>query len=95
MRKTIYLHVGYHKTATTFLQNSIFPNLKKVRHIKNKKIKKELYNLRVRKLSDEDINEIRAKFDRLGKEGKPTLISYEGLSGSPFKQKSLKSILAF
>ncbi|RPF54190.1 hypothetical protein [Aquisalibacillus elongatus] len=90
MKKTIYLHVGYHKTATTFLQNSIFPNLKKVKHIKNKKIKNELYRLRVRKLKDEDILEIRNRFDELGKEGKPTLISYEGLSGSPFKQKKPK-----
>ncbi|WP_306977874.1 sulfotransferase domain-containing protein [Alkalibacillus salilacus] len=90
MRKTIYLHIGYHKTATTFLQKNIFPNLKKVRHIKNKKIKDELYRLRVRKLNDEDILEIRNRFDELGKEGKPTLISYEGLSGSPFKQKKPK-----
>ncbi|PKR77786.1 hypothetical protein CEY16_07595 [Halalkalibacillus sediminis] len=93
MRKTIYLHLGYHKTATTFLQKKIFSKLKEVRYIKHKPIKQELYDLRVRKLSEDRVKEIRNKFDSLGKENRPTLISYEGWSGSPFKRaKPKKSV---
>ena len=32
-KKTLYIHIGPHKTATTFLQNEIFPNLGKYFYI--------------------------------------------------------------
>ncbi|QHS23520.1 hypothetical protein GWK91_11360 [Virgibacillus sp. MSP4-1] len=91
MKKTIFLHIGFHKTATTFLQRSIYPNLMNVKRIRKKRINQELYDLRVRKLNEGDILRIRTKIDSLGKEGVPTLISYEGLSGSPFKRKRPKN----
>src|SRR5699024_4881427 len=87
--RTIYLHVGYHKTATTFLQQSIFPNLQHVNYIKKGRIKKESLRLRLKKLSDLDIGNIR-DFINSFYNGQPTLISYEAFSGSPFSPKKTK-----
>ncbi|SFM32089.1 hypothetical protein [Salibacterium qingdaonense] len=90
MRKKVFVHIGFHKTATSFLQRCIYPNLSSVRYLKYGKLKQELYDLRLKKLSDERIQEIREKVDSFYKR-KPLLISYEGLSGSPFSQKRSKS----
>lgn len=87
--QTIYLHVGYHKTATTFMQQSIFPNLKNVQYIDLFQVMKYLKQLRLNNLSDHQIKSIRAHFQSFNKE-KPLLISYEGLSGSPFAPKKVK-----
>lgn len=58
--KTVYLHIGYHKTATTFLQNSIFPELKQVNYIKKKDIDQPFHKIRMkRNISDSEIEEIR------------------------------------
>ena len=38
--KTIYIHIGPHKTATTFLQNEIFPSLKDYMYIGRRETKK-------------------------------------------------------
>lgn len=94
MRK-IYLHLGYHKTATTFLQRSIFPKMKNVNYIRQKYIQKDLRRIRVNKLSDLKIENIRDYFNSFNNR-KPMLISYEGFSGSPFaprKSKTQSSIL--
>ncbi|SFE11214.1 hypothetical protein SAMN05216238_108138 [Lentibacillus persicus] len=91
MKKTIYLHIGYHKTATTFLQWSIFPKLKKVKLIRKTHAKDLLNEVRLRKLDEDDVLRIRNAFDKKGSDKKPTLISYEGWSGSPFSQKKSKS----
>ena len=33
--KTIYIHAGYPKAASTFLQKGILPNIKKLRFLNN------------------------------------------------------------
>ncbi|SDQ14518.1 hypothetical protein [Virgibacillus salinus] len=91
MKRKIYLHVGFHKTATTFLQFNLFPNLKEVKLIRKSHAKELFRRVRLNKLSDEDIVDLRQKFDKKGSAKKPTLISYEGLTGSPFAQKKSKS----
>ncbi|WP_035711981.1 hypothetical protein [Salibacterium aidingense] len=90
MKKTIYVHIGFHKTATSFLQRCIYPNMQSVRYVKYGKLKQELYDLRLKKLSDEHVKQIREKVLKFYKK-KPLLISYEGLSGSPFSQKRSKN----
>lgn len=87
--QTIYLHVGYHKTATTFLQQSIFPNMKNVNYIHPERITEDLRRLRLNRLSDPQIDNIRDYFNSFNNGG-PMLISYEGLSGSPFAPKKVK-----
>jgi len=91
VKKTIYLHVGFHKTATTFLQWSIFPKLKKVKLIRKTHAKKLLTEVRLRKLNDDDVHRIRNEFEKQSSDKVPTLISYEGWTGSPFSQKNSKS----
>lgn len=88
--RTIYLHVGYHKTATTFLQQSIYPKLKNVNYIKQKHIIKQLTRLRLKKLSDLKIENLRDYFNSFNNR-QPMLISYEGLSGSPFAPEKVKT----
>lgn len=87
--QTVYLHVGYHKTATTFMQQSIFPNMKNVNYIHPEHIMEDLRRLRLNKLTDEHMDSLRDYFDSFTDE-KPLLISYEGLSGSPFAPKKVK-----
>lgn len=87
--RTVYLHLGYHKTATTFLQKSIYPKMQHVNYIKKGRIKKDLRRTRLKKLSDADIGNIRDDVNRFDN-GRPMLISYEGLSGSPFSPKKTK-----
>lgn len=91
MKKTIYLHIGFHKTATTFLQWSIFPKLKKVKLIRKTHAKNLLNEVRLRELNDDDVLRIRNEFDKKGSDKKPSLISYEGWTGSPFSQKNSKN----
>ncbi|HIW12366.1 MAG TPA: hypothetical protein H9891_04320 [Candidatus Salinicoccus stercoripullorum] len=87
--RTIYLHVGYHKTATTFMQGSIFPNLKHVNFIHPDYIMGDLRKLRLGRLTGYQIDLIRDEFDSFEND-RPLLISYEGLSGSPFAPKKVK-----
>jgi len=87
--RTIYLHLGYHKTATTFMQQSIFPNMKNVNFIHPEQITQELRMLRLNQLTDQQIEDLRDYFNSFNNE-KPLLISYEGLSGSPFAPRKVK-----
>ncbi|SDW95189.1 Sulfotransferase domain-containing protein [Marinococcus luteus] len=88
MRKTIYIHVGYHKTATTFLQKSIYPKLApQITYLSRGHIQPYLYKIRHKKLSDKAITDLRNDFESMMEEKKPLLISYEGLSGNPMSTK--------
>lgn len=87
--RQVYLHLGYHKTATTFLQKLVFPRLEGVNYIPLPRIKKDLRQIRLRTLSDMEIENFYYYFKSFNN-GKPLLISYEGLSGSPFSPKKRK-----
>ncbi|HLR62775.1 MAG TPA: hypothetical protein VK097_10080 [Lentibacillus sp.] len=91
MKKTIYLHIGFHKTATTFLQWKVFPQLKEVDLIRKTHAKSLFKEIRLRKLKDIDILRLRNTFEDIRSEKVPALISYEGFTGSPFSQKNSKS----
>ncbi|MDZ5783476.1 sulfotransferase domain-containing protein [Marinococcus luteus] len=88
MRKTVYIHVGYHKTATTFLQKSIYPKLKQqITYLSRKRIQQYLYQVRHKKLSEAQILELRSGIEEMAEPEKPLLISYEGLSGNPMSMR--------
>lgn len=88
MRKTVYIHVGYHKTATTFLQKSIYPKLKnQITYLSRAHVQAYLYDIRHKKLSDKAITGLRNGFESMMEAEKPLLISYEGLSGNPMSTK--------
>lgn len=87
--RTVYLHLGFHKTATTFMQKAIFPNLKQVNYIKYGRIKKELGKIRLSKISDMGAENSKYFFKSFNN-GKPMLISFEGLSGSPLSPSKRK-----
>ncbi|WEG12876.1 sulfotransferase domain-containing protein [Pullulanibacillus sp. KACC 23026] len=88
--KTIYLHIGYHKTATTFLQRIIFPKLKQLNYInKTGEALKRMNQIRTKKLTKKEIESFR-KFINKKDNGKPILISNEGFSGNPLHSKKTK-----
>ena len=68
----IYIHVGLHKTATTFLQDEVFPKLKGIKYYNLLKAKNRYELLYI------------AQSDTEGK----VLMSDEDLSGSPLLLKS-------
>src|SRR5699024_12813206 len=93
--RTIYLHVGYHKTATTFMQGSIFPNLKHVNFIHPDYITGDLRKLRLGRLTGYQIDLIRDEIDSIEND-RPLLNAYEGLScipSTPKKRKKQRDIL--
>lgn len=87
--KTIYIHLGYHKTATTFLQRFIYPKMQQVNFIKQRYIRKPLRQIKLRKLPPKRIKQIRRTIQGFD-DGRPLLISYEGLSASPFSTQQSK-----
>lgn len=44
-KRQFYLHVGIHKTASTYLQREVFPKLKGVRHVKHSKERQKFLHL--------------------------------------------------
>src|SRR5699024_2447179 len=88
--RTIYLHLGYHKTATTFLQQSIYPKLEHVNYIKKKRIRRALNQIRLKsKMSEEDIRKISNRIEVFDN-GQPLLISNEAFSASAFAPNKTK-----
>ncbi|WP_079475671.1 hypothetical protein [Marinococcus halophilus] len=88
MRKTVYIHVGYHKTATTFLQKSIYPKLtNEMTYLSRGEIQHYLYQIRHKKLSEKQILQLRSGIEEMAETEKPLLISYEGLSGNPMSMR--------
>jgi hypothetical protein len=87
--KTVYLHVGYHKTATTFLQRYIYPNMRRINYVGKGEIKKEARTLRYKSISDAQAESIRDHFNSFN-DGRPILISFEGFSSSPWRNYETK-----
>jgi len=79
------VHIGFHKTATTWLQDSIFPFIKDVNYLGiSSQIKKEkswVYSLRRELPQKIDITGIKQKISRLEKDT-TVLLSDERFSGS-------------
>ncbi len=71
------------------MQGSIFPNLENVNFIHPDYIMEDLRKLRLSRLSGYQVDLIRDEFDSFEND-RPLLISYEGLSGSPFAPRKVK-----
>lgn len=80
----LFLHVGLHKTGTTFLQREVFPKLQSVRFLRSPEISCLLTRLVAEEDSSFDPALYRRFFDPLI-ESSPSLISDEGLCGSPYR----------
>lgn len=91
MNKTIYVHIGFHKTATTFLQKNFFPKLKNIKYM-NHKCNNLLLDLSYNPFFHK--NNYKITFPDF------SLISKESLSGDPFfnrkdRIKILKDIKSY
>ncbi|MCU4165573.1 hypothetical protein [Carboxylicivirga caseinilyticus] len=87
MDKKLVIHIGYHKTGTTFLQNNIFSKTKEINYLGqpfvNMDIKKFFQDLKDCHDLLFDKNVFIQRFDRIianiDQPGKPTLISLESI----------------
>ncbi|MFY0598038.1 MAG: hypothetical protein JXR03_00105 [Cyclobacteriaceae bacterium] len=82
------VHVGFPKTATTFLQKEVFPYFQDVNFVGYRRCEKVFFDMIF--LDDLDYNEadIRTKFDLLAN-ADCNLFSFESLAGAPFIYKGL------
>ena len=86
-----YLHIGFPKTGTSFLQFEIFPKLKEIRYWHVGGFPKNEEKM-MRKLLDKirntdiplDINQTKQEINQLLDKTKPNLISFESLIGEIF-----------
>lgn len=81
----LFLHIGFHKTATTFLQRAVFPHFGGVNYIKQEVIYPVLRRIMVQDPLVFDYQKAQCEILSHCKDGK-NLISAEGLSGNPFLQ---------
>lgn len=77
----IFIHIGYHKTGTTYLQEVIFPKLEDVNFIWAKKNLELFFKLRFQDPLNFDVNTAKADFQKCMDGNKINLISSEDLSG--------------
>jgi len=89
----IFIHIGYHKTGTSYLQKVIFPKLDGVNFIRMKKNKELFLKLIYQDPLSFDMNTTGADFQSCFDKSKINLISTERFSGTPgFKYINNKNI---
>jgi hypothetical protein len=91
--RDLFIHIGLHKTATSFLQHEVFPKLKGINYVPQQKFYTPI--LRQICLTDPlyfNEKEIKNQLFNYLTTGK-NLISSEGLSGSPFLQYTNRSAI--
>ncbi|NEO40891.1 MAG: hypothetical protein F6J90_32985 [Moorea sp. SIOASIH] len=91
----MFIHIGYHKTATTFLQQYIFPNHPEIEYW-NRHYPKYKWLADIVTCHDFDFNadEIRLKAQSVSSTTKVKLISWEQFSGAPYRGGSDSRIIA-
>lgn len=94
MKKKIFIHVGLHKTATTFFQKKIFPFLKNTNCLCPPYTQENLYFNKLQYGDDSlyDSNSINEEIGKLG--DKNLIISDEQLSGIPNSNYINRSLIA-
>jgi hypothetical protein len=80
--KEIYIHIGLHKTASTFLQEKVFPHIPGIHYVKRSLVRKPLLDIVFLNESRIRPDALRADILAHCREGR-NLISDEDLSGSP------------
>jgi len=89
----LYFHIGYPKTATSFLQDEIFPQFKSIHFIPLSELKDPLLKITSQDEFNFDYKKIREDIISKLDPDKPNLISFEGLCGEIiFKHTNQKQI---
>ncbi len=80
------VHIGFPKTATTFLQWEIFPNLKGINYVDYRTCEKIFPDLIYLDELDYDKTDVKKRLDKMMAPG-DNLLSFESLVGAPFIYK--------
>lgn len=78
----IFVHIGLHKTATTTLQQQLFPECKGLNYIKRPALRRSIYALTTVDTAYFDAEAVRKDILNHVREDQPNLISREALSGA-------------
>jgi len=88
----LFIHIGYPKTGTTFLQNEIYPNLSEICYIQRPLIREPIARLLRQDEFSFDYKKTRLELEAHLRRGK-NIISKEGLVGNFFIHKAVTSKL--
>lgn len=83
------VHIGFPKTATTFLQKSVFPNFGDINFIDYRTCEEIFFPIMLLDDIDLDLDQVNSKLQRKLSNDKLNLFSFEGLCGAPFIYKGL------
>lgn len=90
-----FFHIGYHKTATTWLQNAIYPHLKEINFVGRfnpVQLKQEGLPDKTRFIDELslvdnwDFESVKARYEALKEASRPTLLSHENIL-RPYKME--------
>ncbi len=94
--KLLFIHLGFQKTGSTFLQQEFFPYLKKINYMNKKYLNGkrsfvgDLLSLLELDLNTSQINSFRKKYNLVNLSSK-NLLSNESLLGNPWNENSFLS----
>ncbi|MEP1032779.1 hypothetical protein [Ekhidna sp.] len=89
------VHIGFPKTATTFLQWEVFPYLKEVNYVDYNACRDIFPQIVFTDRLDHDLKVLSNKMDKYEKKGATNFYSFELLAGSPFSPKGMnRSLIA-
>ena len=92
MSREVYIHIGYPKTGTTFLQNEIFPKLNEVHYIRSDRIRPETSKIMRQEEFSFDYEQVKNNLEKHLVDGK-NLISNEGFMGNLLVGKAINNKL--
>lgn len=78
------VHIGFPKTATTFLQWEIFPNLKGINYVDYNQCRKIFPSIIYRDIIDYEVQEIKELINKETDDTHNKLYSFEALCGQPY-----------
>lgn len=90
--KTLFCHIGYPKTGTTFLQKLIFPKIKGINYVGRKLENTKPYEKKINELKNIIRRENEKQFGRYFKEYYLDAISYEETYSNKFENKLKKEL---
>jgi hypothetical protein len=89
------VHIGFPKTATTYLQWEVFPYLMGIKYVDYNACRDVFPQIISTDILDHDLETLRRKMEKYEEADKINLYSFESLAGSPYSLKGMnRSLIA-